>query len=171
MTQTINPTPAAPTTQAGDLTPEVAAVLAKAERLLAEGNPSAALDAVVAPKLDSPWLANAAGVCQLRMGNAKVALDVFRRLVLAPGGLFLRQEAPTVFKANFAAALIAEGNLAGGVQSLDDARDEAHPAVRKLREAVGRWAQKLTFWQKVNWKLGGQPDGGPVLDFPAGDLQ
>src|SRR4051812_12600004 len=120
------------------LPPEVADVLRKVQKLLDEGQPAAALEQIGGSNLDSPWLANAAGVCQLRLGNANAAVETFRGLVLT--GLFLREDAPTVFEVNFATALIADGNLSGGLRTLSEIREEGHPAVLEIRHAIRRWA-------------------------------
>ena len=55
--------------------PEVAAVLAKVEQQLQEGEVKRALETIGRARISSPWLANAAGVCQLRLGNPQVAVD------------------------------------------------------------------------------------------------
>src|SRR5262249_54641674 len=83
--------------------PEIADLLVKAEQLLQAGKPKKALDLIARAKLNSPWATNALGVCHLRLGNAKVAVDLFRGLVLA-GGILLRADVPVVFKTNYAAA-------------------------------------------------------------------
>jgi hypothetical protein len=149
--------------------PEVADLLGKVEKLLEEGRPAAALQRVGSSRISSPWLANAAGVCQLRLGNVKAAVDTFRGLVLAAGGLILREDVPTVFKVNFATALLADGNLSGGLRVLDEIREE-HPAVREMRDAVRRWKGGMTLWQKLWWSVGGQPPRPLVLDFALGRL-
>lgn len=150
---------------------EVTDLLGKVERFLQEGEPKKALDAIARAKINSPWVTNAAGVCQLRLGNAKVAVDALRGLVLAAGGLVLRPDVPPVFKTNYATALLAADNLAGCLSVLGEVKDEAHPAVAGLKSAIQRWKEGLTFWQKVNWYLGGQPDRPVTLDFLPGDLE
>jgi hypothetical protein len=162
--------PASPATATETWPPEVADVLGKVNNLLEEGRPAAALEVISRSRLTSPWLANAGGVCQLRLGNARTAVDRFRQLVLAAGGLLLRADVPAVFKVNFATALIADGNLAGGLRTLGEVRDEGHPAVLEIRDAVRRWEASLTFWQKLRWSLGGEPPRPFVLDFPPGRL-
>jgi hypothetical protein len=161
--------PAGPTTGADTRTPEVAGLLGKVEKLLEKGQPAAALELLGRSRLRSPWLTNAAAVCQLRLGNADAAVEAYRGLVLT-GGLFLRQDAPDVFKINFATALIAVGNLSGGLRTLGEVRDEAHPAVLEIRDAVRRWRGGMTFWQWLWWSLGGSPPRSLVLDFHLGRL-
>jgi hypothetical protein len=147
---------------------EVADLLGKVHKLLEEGQPAEALQLLGRSRNNTPWLANAAAVCQLRLGNARVAVDALRGLVLS--GLFLRDNVPAVFKTNFATALIADGNLSGGLRTLNEVQDEDHPAVREVRDAVRRWEGSMTFWQRLWCLLGGQPPRPFVLDFQPGRL-
>ena len=151
--------------------PEIVDLLGKVDKLLREGQPERGLETAGRAGLKSPWVTNTLGVCQLRLGNSRVAVDVFRGLVLGTGGLVLRQDVPAVFKTNYATALLLSGNVSGGLRALDEVQDEQSPAVGKLREAVRRWVRGLPFWQRVNWWLGGEPDCPLALDFPPGDLE
>ncbi len=148
---------------------EVVDVLWKVAKLLEDGRPAAALTVLGDCKIKSPWLQNATGVCQLRLGHVKAAVETFRGLVLS-GGLILRGDVPTVFKVNFAVALLADGNLSGGLLALDEIRQEDHPAVKETRDAFRRWRAGMTFWQRLRLSLGGQPARPLVLDFPVGWL-
>ena len=87
--------------------------------------------------------------------------------MIGAGGLLLRPDAPTTFKANLAAALFAAGNVPGCVSTLAEIRNDGHPAVRTVREAVARWRAGLSFWQKVGMHLGGEP---PVTVAPDSGL-
>jgi hypothetical protein len=160
--------PASPADAAESWPAEVAEVLGKMKTLLEEGQPAAALELFGRSRPSSPWLTNAAAVCQLRLGNARGAVDALRGLVLT--GLSLRDDVPTVFKINFALALIADANLSGGLQTLSEVRDEGHPAVLQIRDALRRWEAGMTFGQRLWWWLGGQPPRPFVLDFPPGRL-
>jgi hypothetical protein len=68
-------------------------------------------------------------------------------------------------------ALLLSGNVSGGQHACTEVGDDHHPAVVKLRQALRRWEQGLTFWQRINWWMGGQPDHPFVPDFPPGDLE
>src|SRR5262245_12147742 len=57
---------------------EVAALLRQIQELLDGGYPKKALEAIGLTKIESPWLRNAAGVCQLRLGNPQFALDTLK---------------------------------------------------------------------------------------------
>src|SRR5262249_51595959 len=150
--------------------PAVVDLLGEVSKLLGEGQTERALDVAARARVPSAWVTNALGVCRLRLRNPRLAVDLFRGLVLG-GGVVPRQDVPAVFKTNYATALLLSGNIAGGLRALDEVRDEQCPAVGRLREAVRRWERNLTFWQRVNWWLGGEPDRLLTLDFPPGDLQ
>ena len=160
----------APLTAANARPPETAALLQKVEQVLQAEGPEKAFELLARSKDNSPWVTNARGVCLLRLGEAARAVDLFRGLVLGAGGLCLRQDVPTVFKTNFATALLLTGNLAGFLSALGDTHDKEHPAVQRLGAALGRWRAGLSFWEKVRWYLGGEVGRPVTLDFPPGDL-
>lgn len=140
------------------------------ETLRAEG-PTKALEFVNRSKVSSPWRSNALGVCLLRAGYSQQALDMFRSLVLGPGGIVMRAEAPAVFKANFAAALLATGNLNGFLAAMAELRDVEHASVLAHRNRIDRWAEQFTTWQKLKWRLGIAPAVPFPTNFEFGDLE
>lgn len=150
--------------------PEIVELLAKVDNALEAGNPKSGLDAIARAKSSSPWSTNALGVCRLRLGDVGGAVNVFRGLALASGGLLLRPDVPAVFKTNYATALLVADNKGGFLSILEELSDADHPAVGRLRGAIERWKQTLTFWQRLAWTFGGQPDKPVSLDFPPGDL-
>jgi hypothetical protein len=150
--------------------PEIVDLLEKVGNLLQDNQPDKALKLIARAKTNSPYAKNALAVCQLRLGNAKVAVDVYRSLVLAPGGIHMREDVPTVFKTNFAVALLKNGSMNGCLSTLAGIKEE-DSAVAKLKAAIQRWKESLSLWEKINWYMGGQPDRQVVLDFPAGDLE
>jgi hypothetical protein len=149
---------------------EVAGILGEVRELLDAGRPAEALERISRSEPGSPWLGNAAAVCRLRLGDARAAVDMLRGLVVT-GGLFLRDDVPAVLKVNFAAALIADGNLSGGLRTLGEVGDKTHPAVAEVRDAVRRWEAGMTFWQRLWWSVGGQPPRPLVLHPPPGWLE
>ena len=150
---------------------DVAELLKLVESLLSDNQPNKALEAVRLSKSSSPWIRNAAGVCQLRLGNVRSAVDVYRGLVLTPNNLMLRSDIPIVFKANFATALIQDGNIPGCLNALGSCTATDHPAVGRLRTAIAEWKKSLSLWQRFNWLTGVQPNVPVVLNFPPGDLE
>jgi len=148
---------------------EVEAALDKVASLLAENNPKEALEYIGRTKSGSPWLRNAAGVCHMRLGHAKSALDTLKGLSLGACGFDLRLEAPMVFKTNYAVALLLSDNRDGFFRVLEDLHDESHPALDRLRKAVLDWKKSLSFFGKLRWRLGG--NAAPLtLPFAPGDL-
>src|SRR5262249_53079021 len=148
MAQAIKPPQTNPSTEAHEQAkgavpwpPEVVDLLSRVDKLLREGQPERALEIISRSKINSPWVMNAAAVCQLRLGNAKVAVDALRGLVLASGGLILRKDIPAAFKTNYATALLAMDNPGGCLDVLAELGDEDHPGVHRLRAAVQRWKQ------------------------------
>lgn len=118
---------------------------------------------------DSPWVRNARGVCLLRLGRTGEAVDALRDLVFSPHGFAVRADAHPVFQANYAVALLLDGNADSFWSIIGGIPDRSHPAVVRLDDAVARWKAGMTFGQRVASALG---VGGPrfALDFPPGDL-
>lgn len=135
------------------------------------GRAKEALDAVRTHSGTDASLKNLHGVCLMRTGFTADAVRLYRQLVLSSNGVTLRPEAPTVFKSNFATALLLDGSVTGAKTVLQEAADESHPAVQRLRGAIARWRSGLSFWQRMQWRCGMDP-GCPVeLDFAPGDYE
>jgi hypothetical protein len=142
-------------------------LLTRADALLEGGRPGAAL--ALLPPTDSPWLRNARGVCLLRLGRPAEAIEVLRDLVFDKTGFAVRRGAEPTFQANYATALLLDGNAQGFWSILGGIDDRDHPAVARLDDAVRRWKAGMTFGQRVASALG---IGGPrfALDSPPGTL-
>lgn len=149
---------------------DVQDLLRKVDTFLKRDEIDGALALLSRARLKSAWLINATGVCQLRLRNYKVAVDVFRGLVLGSGGLVLRSDVPRAFLVNYATALLAAGNVGGAHRVLNELDEESSPAVQRLRRVRQEWLKSLTIWQKLNVWAGGQPALPIELDFPAGEL-
>lgn len=113
---------------------------------------------------------NAQGVCLMRQGKADEAIRIYRTLLLDSTGLFLREDLPTVYKTNYAFALMLSGHAAGGINILTELSDVDHPSVHQLRFVVGAWKARLSLMQKLGLTLGLEPKRPVVLDFPPGEL-
>lgn len=142
-------------------------LLTRVDALLTEDRPGEAL--ALLPPNDSPWVRNARGVCLLRLGRPAEAIEALRDLVFDRTGFAVRRDADPAFQANYATALLLDGNADGFWSILGGIGDRAHPAVARLDDAVRRWKGGMTFGQRVASALG---VGGPrfALDFPPGDL-
>lgn len=153
----------------GDRPPEVTDVLDRVGRLLADGQAGAALASVEAAGVRSPWIENARGVCLLRLGRAAAAVEALRGLVFDPNGFAVRADAHPVHQANFATALLLDGNADGFFSILGGIRDRDDPAVARLDAAVRAWRAKRPWggWLLSVFGLAGPP---LALDFPPGAL-
>jgi hypothetical protein len=142
-------------------------LLSRVDALLAEDKPREAL--ALLPRADSPWLRNARGVCMLRLGRPQEAIEALRDLVFDHTGFAIRRDADPVFQANYATALLLDGNAEGFWSILGGISDRTHPAVARLDDAVRQWKAGMTLAQRIASALG---VGGPrfALDFPPGDL-
>lgn len=147
---------------------DVEEVLRRVDRHLQAGQPEQALEEIGRSGRKSDRLANAAAVCQIRLGNAQKAVESLRGLVVH-SGIYLRDDVPPVFKVNFAAALLASGNVDGFLSTLQDVGD-GHPSARKYREAYRSWRASLTWWERVKADLFGLESRPFRPDFPLGDL-
>lgn len=150
-------------------TPEVDEVLKQVERHLEAGEPRKGLETISRSKLRSPWLTNAAAVCQLRLGNATAAVEALRSLVVQ-GSIYLREDAPAAFKVNFAAALLGTGNLDGFLGTLGEIGDNEHPSARKYRDSFRQWKGGWSPWERFKSIFGGKPARPFEPGFPPGDL-
>ena len=99
----------------------------------------------------------------------RVRLETFRNLVLKDR-IHLRDDAPPVFKLNFAASLLATGNLDGFLSVLDEVEDDGHPAARRYREAYRQWRSSLSFGQRLKGVFAGSPSPPPGLGTTLGDV-
>lgn len=137
------------------------------DQFLWEDRPREAL--ALLPGTDAPWVRNARGVCLLRLGRPGEAIEILRDLVFGPGGFAVRSDADPVVQANYATALLLDGNTEGFWGILGGITDRSHPAVARLDDAVRRWKTGMAFWQRVASALG---VGGPrlTLDFAPGSL-
>jgi hypothetical protein len=138
---------------------------------VAAGRLDAALDITNAITEPDPVVANAKGVCLMRLGKPAAAVVVYRCLVLNPGQTFLRADRPTYFKANYATALLLAGNVDGCLHILHQIRDES-PEVRQLRATIHQWETTLSFWQKLDWWINHTvpPDHPISMSFVPGEF-
>lgn len=115
-------------------------------------------------------LINARGVCLLRSSRSKEAVSLYRSLVVAPGISQLRPDLPVIYYTNFCLALIMEGQIRGCRETMFEIEDQLHPSVFKLRDVFNTWHRSLTFLEKLNWALGGEPTRPFALTDPIGEL-
>jgi hypothetical protein len=119
-----------------------------------------------------PRIQNAIGVCLMRLRRTDDALRVYRELVLAPGGMGMKRDAPVMYKVNYGAALLLAGQRAGCLDVLAETGAKTHPSVQRLRAVIKEWERSLSFWQRLNWRFGQVEPGNAPVTFatPPGEL-
>ncbi len=147
------------------------ATLSRVVRYVTSENYNKALD-LLRNAGSNPQLRNALGVCLLRLERYEDATRILRELVLSPGCTWVRPEMPTIYKVNFATALLLDGHPAGCQEVLADTRDPSHPSVIRLQHALKQWENQLPLLKRWMWRLGSiEPNAAPAkLEFPAGEF-
>ena len=148
----------------------VLSTLRRVEESLAKPDPAEALEHLRHSVPDDPLLGNARGVCLMRLGRVRSAIELYRSFLLDEGTLILKSGLPTVFLANYATALLLDENLDGCLTLLDEASDESHPSVARLRKAVATWRSGLRWWERLQFALYGLVPHAVALDFAPGEL-
>jgi len=151
--------------------PELTELLAKVDAALQAGRPKHGIDLIARSQNRSPWAMNALGVCNLRLGKYTEAIDIFRSLVLNTATLALREDAPTLFKINFATALLADHKVNGCIDVLSEINNDAHPSAQQLWAAINDWKCRFNVWERIDQFLGGEPTRPLNLDWPLGELE
>lgn len=144
-------------------------VLDQVKQFLDSGQPGKAIKKLGRANRAPTWLTNAGAACRLRLGNAQVAMETMRALVMQ-GRIHLRNDAPPAFKLNFAVALLATGNLDGFLSVLNEVDDAEYPAARKYREAYRHWKANRRLVEKIKMIFGGSLTHPFALEFPPGEL-
>lgn len=146
-------------------------LLTEVKAFLDRDNPSGALELLRQAKPEAPTLQNACAVCLMRLGQPEKAVNILRSLLLKGSSLSLSPDAPVVYKANYALALLLSHQFEGCQDVLKEIGDDEHPVVTKARSAVTRWKRSLSLVKRFLLFCGVQSNGHPVaLDFPPGDL-
>jgi hypothetical protein len=136
--------------------------------LLDEGKPQQALDLVNRRDQDSAEWRNARGVCLLRLGKVDEAAGVLREVVFPDDSIAIPDDMPSLYRANFATAMLLKRNLVAGIPILRRLNGEPHPYIRQLSTALARWDKSLNFVQRLLGTVEWYPDKPFPLDFPPG---
>ncbi|MCG6155907.1 CDC27 family protein [Rubinisphaera margarita] len=149
---------------------DVSDLLIQVGVLLRDNQPARALELITRSKLTSPSARNAMAVCQLRLGNPHTAIRIYRSL-LVTGDIYFLEDAPALFKVNFALALLMNENVPGYQKTMAGLKDDDHPYVKTVRSAVESWRSRLNLWQRVQWFFGLPPQRVIDLGIPPGELE
>jgi hypothetical protein len=144
--------------------------LRKAKSLVDAGKLQESLDAIKRSRFQGRALRNVKGVCLLRLGDSQSAVELFRQLTMTPGTVTLRTDCRMIYKTNFATALFMANNVSGCISVLDEINIENNPTVQRLRAAIKNWEKGLSFFQRMQWRLGIEPSKPVELNFPPGEF-
>ncbi|MBN1125497.1 MAG: tetratricopeptide repeat protein [Sedimentisphaerales bacterium] len=138
--------------------------------LLKEGRVKDALDLINRHQESSDDWQNARGVCLLRLGLYKEALEVLRPIVFPDNSICMPEGVPALYRVNFATAMLLMHYMDGAMLIIKHFDQNGHPYVKQLHEAVTKWRQSLTSLQKMGLILGFWPKKAIQMDFPLGDI-
>ena len=116
---------------------------------------------------------NLLGICLMRIGEYEQAVQVFRQVVLAPGGIQLRTDIDNCWKRNFATALLLKGLPSGALEVLAEIPDDVDSLrTAQIRSAIVKWEKTLSLFRWLDWKLNKiEPRNCRVpIDFEPGEL-
>jgi hypothetical protein len=151
---------------------QVNGVLDRVEQQLNAGKAGEAIEIIRHCGMSCPEIENAYGVCLLRQGAVDQAVELFRRLVLFPNAVTFRSDVPSLYKCNFATALLLAGNVDGCRSTLNDIDNDLDPLVIELWGAIQQWKRTLNWWERLLFALGASPRDRPVrLEFPPGHVR
>ena len=146
------------------------AVLLNVARLADAGQADKALALLSNSGLNSDAARNARGVCLLRLGRIDDALRLFRSLSIPNDCTWMKPELPVIYRTNFCTALLLAGHAGGARELLRSMIEQSHPSVLRLRQVLNEWQSTLSFWQKVQWKLGLELEVPVTVRFVPGEF-
>jgi len=138
--------------------------------LLGEGRAEEALVLVNQHEEPSDLWQNAKGACLLRLGLYERALQVLRGIVFPGGSIFVPEDVPALYRANFATAMLLTDHMDGAIAIAEHLVSDGHPYVSQVLQAVQRWKKSLTFLQRAALALGWYPEKPVQMDFPLGGI-
>jgi hypothetical protein len=141
----------------------------RAAALIADEQIPDAMNVLRGQAHSDPWLRNLLGVCLLRSNRPEDAMDLLRPNAWSPNGM-IRTDVPVEFVTNFVTSLLMQGRVNAATNALSALREEAHPAVRRLRAAIADWMNGLSFWSRWSVRLGIDPTEGIPLGFTLGEV-
>lgn len=148
----------------------VSRLMAEVQELLDQGRVSAAIELIERSSQSGRAVANAKGVCFMRMGHFQRALPIFRDLVYSGGAFTVSGGIPVAFQINFITVLFQLDQVLVGRTLLREISRSSHPGIGPLKQAEREWKQSLPWWRRLLLVIGAYPSKPVSLDFPPGVL-
>ena len=142
--------------------------LMAAQNYLNTGHPEKALH-LLDKEAHHPELANARGVCLLRMNNIDLAMDVFKEIVFQ-NFICIPLTTPALYKANYITALLLKGLLLTALDIEKTLDNSTHPYVVGLKQAVKNWKQALPWYWRLLCGINIYPKKPLLLPFAPGGI-
>jgi hypothetical protein len=117
--------------------------------------------------ISSPELKNARGVCLLRQGRLDEAIAQLRDITFQ-GFSSMPDDAPALFQANFAVAMLLANSKAGAMAIVDRLTGDEHPEAARLKAAVAKWKENIGVLGRFCCRLGFYPESPIPWDEPPG---
>lgn len=135
---------------------------------LKSGSPEKALH-LIDKETHQPELANARGVCLLRLNKIDPALEVFKEIVFQ-NFICIPLTTPSLYKANYLTALILKGNTQTAMDLEKTLNGSSHPYVVELKQAIQNWRRALPWYQRMLCKVNLYPNKAMKLPFVPGGI-
>lgn len=146
-------------------------VIERIAPLISTGQYPKAIDALRSAG-SNPSVKNALAVCLMRVGQVDEAVKLLRSLTLNPGSTWERPDVPSMYKRNFATALLLAGLPSGCVSVIRSTDEREHPRAIQIEKDIRAWAKTLSFWKRWDWRLNQvDPAGARVcISFVPGEF-
>ncbi len=145
-------------------------IIDRVRELLEQNRSQDALDLIEHVGQNTPAMKNAHGVCLLRLGRVEEAISVLRENAFQ-GHICIPSDAPAVYKANFATAMLMANHKDGAIDLINELADKHTPEVAELKAAIDRWEKSLPLVRRILFKIGIYPSTPMPIDFVPGDLE
>lgn len=136
---------------------------------LKSGSPEKALT-LIGSEARQPELANARGVCLMRLNKIGPALEAFKEVVFQ-GYICMPATTPALYKANYSTALILKGLTSTALELEKSLKaDDSHPYISELKQAVQNWKKSLPWPQRLLCCMNIYPNKPLPLPFEPGGI-
>lgn len=138
------------------------------QNYLKSGNPEKALS-LLDKETHQPELANARGVCLMRLNRIDPAFEVFKEIVFQ-NFICMPITTPALYKANYLTALLLKGLVSTALGIEKTLNGDTHPYVTELKQVVRNWKRSLPWHQRLLCHINIFPNKPLPLPFEPGGI-